>query len=587
MPIDPPSARAALLALSLLSAGGAGELSSDGSEHSSSYTPTGAFGAYLTGRFAAQRTDLDTAAEQLELALTQDSGVQDLANQAFLAAVLAGRPDAARLAAGVADNPVAQLVMANRETKSGRWEQAEGVFAALPQTGLTQVLRPLLIAWAQQGAGRTEAALATLAPVIEGTRFRGVYALHAAVIADLGGQSAAAARLYRIAQGEYGPLNLRLGVMLASWQARQGATADAQQTIRDLVSANGDLAIARQMLEAGMAAPAIRNASDGLAETYLALAATLRQQGNESAALLLRLALDMRPDFTAARLLLADIQDASKRPAAALTTIAEVPADDPLAAVIALRRASLLDEAGRPEDANTLLDELAREHPDRPEPLAQAGDMLRRKSRFSEAVEAYAGAIGRLGTPTRANWPLFYERGIAEERAGQWPQAEGDFQYALQLMPEQPNVLNYLGYAWTERGEHLEEARGMIERAAQQRPNDGAIVDSLGWVLLQQGDAAMALKHLERAVELQPEDSVINAHLGDALAAVGRLREAEFQWRRALNLKPEAEDAARINAKLAALPGAARPAQTVPTQAGPAQAGPAQAAGPAASPDVP
>ncbi len=556
------ASRSALLVLSLLTACAANDFGFDGGERTSTFKPNGAFGAYLTGRFAAQSTDLDVAADKLETALTQDTGVPELASQAFIAATLAGRSGAARLAAGLPDNPVAQLVLADRDAKAGKWDTAEARFASLPAQGLTQVLRPLLIAWAQQGAGRTDAALGTLAPLVDGTRYRGVYALHSAVIADLGGQTAEAARLYRAAQVDYGALNLRLGVILASWQARQGAVAEAQRTLQDLAGSNGDLAIARQALAANAAAPAVRDATDGIAEAYLALASALRQQnGADSAQVLLRLALDLRPDFTAARLLLADIQDAAKRGSAALTTLAEVPEADPLVAVARLRQASLLEAAGRTEEASRMLDDLARLHPDRPEPLAQAGDVLRRKSRFPEAATAYSAAIARLGTPTRAHWPLFYERGIAAERAGQWAQAEADFEYALQLAPEQPNVLNYLAYAWTEQGKNLDRARGMIERALQQRPNDGSIIDSLGWVLLRQGDKAGALKQLERAVELQPEDSVINAHLGDALAAVGRMREAEFQWRRALNLKPEEDEAQRINAKLQALPAAATPVQ--------------------------
>ena len=555
------ASRAALLILSLLSACAASDLSSDGTERESRFRPSGAFGAYLSGRFAAQRSDLGVAAEKLESALSDDPGVPELANQAFLAALLAGRPDVVRLASGLPDNPVAQLVIADYDAKAGRWDQAEARFAGLPPQGLTQVLRPLLVAWAEQGAGHADRALGTLAPVIEGTRFRGVYALHAAAIADLAGQTAEAARLYRVAAADYGPLNLRLGVILASWQARQGAVAEAQRTIADLAGSNGDLAIARQGLEANVAAPAIPNAAAGIAEAYLAMAATLRQQGSESAQLLLRLALDMQPDLTAARILLAEVQDAAKRPTAALATLAEVPSGDPLAAVVALRRASLLDEAGRSEEASQLLDQLAQRYPSRPEPLAQAGDMLRRKSRFADSVRAYTAAIARLGTPTRVNWPLFYERGVALERAGQWPEAEADFEYALRLAPEQPSVLNYLAYSWIERGEHLDRVHAMLERALAERPNDGAIIDSMGWLLLRQGDTVGALKQLDRAVELQPEDAVINAHLGDALAAVGRMREAEFQWRRALNLKPEADDARKLTEKLDALPDGQRPAQ--------------------------
>ncbi len=521
--------RSALLALAVLAGGAANDFGLESDSGTSAYVPKGGFGAYLAGRLAVQQGDLDAAADDLGAALAQDAGVAEVVNQAFVATVLAGRPDAARLAARVADNAVAQLVLADRDAKNEDWEQAEARFAALPQQGLTQVLRPLLIAWAQQGARRTTAALAGLQPAVEEPRFRGVMALHAALIADLGGFTADAGRLYGIARAEYGGLNIRLGQILASWQARQGNIDEAQRTIRDMVGANGDLAMARDALERAVADRAVRNATDGIAETYVAMAATLRQQNaNDSAQVLLRLALDLREDFTAARLLLADVQEAGKQTSAAAQTLASVPQSDPLAAVVALRRASLLDSMGQENEAARMLEALAQQFPDRPEPLIQIGDSLRRRNRFGEAVTAYDRAVARIGTPSRANWPLFYERGVALERSGQWPKAEADFEYTLQLAPEQPNVLNYLGYAWVEQNHEVDRARHMIERAVEQRPNDGAFIDSLGWVELRQGDTAEALKNLEHAVELQPEDPVINAHFGDALDAAGRHREAEF-----------------------------------------------------------
>lgn len=562
--------RSALLTLAVLAGGAANDFGLDDAPGVSKFEPNGAFGAYLSGRLAAQASDLGFAADQLKAALAQDSGVPEVANQAFVAAVMAGRPDAVRLATSVTDNAVAQLILANQDARDENWEQAEVRFASLPQQGLTQILRPLLVAWARQGAKRTTAALAGLQPVLEEQRFRGVMALHAAMIADLGGFTADAARLYEVARTEYGGLNIRLGQILASWQARQGNLDEAKRTVRDMVGVNGDIVLAREALERNVADRAVHNATDGIAEAYLAMAATLRQQNsNDSAQVLLRLALGLREDFTAARLLLADIQEAGKRGAAAAETLASVPPSDPLAVVVALRRATLLDGLGQEEEANRTLEALALQFPDRPEPLIQIGDSLRRRNRFNEAVAAYDRAVARIGTPSRANWPLFYTRGIALERAGQWPKAEADFEYALQLAPDQPNVLNYLGYAWVEQGHQVDRARQMIQRAVDQRPDDGAFIDSLGWVQLRQGDTAGALKNLERAVELQPEDPVINAHFGDALDAVGRRREAEFQWRRALNLKPEPEDQARIerklqNAETAPSTQTASPARSVP-----------------------
>ena len=573
--------RPVLLACAVLFGAGAADYGPDPADGVSHFVGTGAYGGYLTGRFAAQQSDLGVAADRLEAVLTLEPGVPELAEQAFLAALLDARPDAARLASSLPNDPIARLDVADREAKSGNWDTARMAFDNLPQQGLTQVLRPLLVAWAELGAGRSAIALASMQAAIDAGRFRPVMTLHAGLIADLGGRAGEAGRLYEAARREYGVMNIRLGQILASWYARRGDMAQAESTVAEMAAANPDVSLARQALLADAAKPAVRNAADGLAEVYLAMAATLRQQNAPDLALVvLRLALDVRPDFTAARLLLSDMQDTAKQTAGALDTLQAVPPGDPLATVVQLRRAGLLDELDQTDAAASLLNELAAQHPNQPEPLAALGDLLRRHNRFAEAVAVYDRAIARLGTPTRGNWPLFYARGIALERDGKWDRAEADFRYALELSPDQPGVLNYLGYAWAERGEHLDQAHALIERALEQDPNDGSIIDSLGWVLLLQGDKAGALARLQRAVELMPEDSTVNGHLGDALQAVGRNREAEFEWRRALTFQPEPAEAARIEAKLRTLPGVGGPGVGGPGVGGPDAGG----GGPASPP---
>jgi len=371
------------------------------------------------------------------------------------------------------------------------------------------------------------------------------------LIADLSSRAAEAGRLYRVAQSEFGAMNLDLARAMASWQWRQGRQADAAQTLGAMGESSSDFAIALPRLEADAANRPVRKATDGIADAYLALAAALRQQdASEFASVLLRLALDLRPDLTAARLLSADVYDQAKHPDAALAVLAPVTAADPLAPVVDLRRAALQDQLGNSDEALRILGELAAAYPDRPEPWTMEGAILRGKHRYSDSVTAYDKAIALIHQPARANWPLFYERGIAEERAHQWPLAEADFQHALQLSPDEPFVLNYLGYSWTELGHDLPRARQMIQRAAEQRPNDGAIVDSLGWITLREGDTAGAIKLLEKAVELQPEDPTVNGHLGDAYWAAGRKVEAEYQWRLALTFNPEPEDVPKLHAKL-------------------------------------
>ena len=548
--------RSALLALSLLTGCAASDFAADDAPGRSSPRPTGAFGNFLSGRYAAAHTDLDTAADRFLAALSKDPKNPELERQAFLATAMNGRPEAAGLARLQPSNPAAQLLLADQDVQAGRWGVAEARYASLPSNAVMQVLQPLLVAWAQQGGGHTSAALARLGVLVENGRFRAVYALHAALIADQAGRTNEAAKLYQTARHAYGDLNLRLGTILASWEARQGQVAVAQRLVRDMVASNAELAIAQPSLEANVSAKAVPDAAAGIAESYLAMAASLRQQrGTEFALLLLRLALDLRPDMTAARLLVSEIQDGARHPNAALAVLADVSAADPLLPVVRLRRAQLTEQVGRSEEARSMLEALARDYPDRPEPLAMMAEILRRKSRFAEAADAYGRAIERIPEPGPGQWILFYQRAVSLDRSGQWARAEADFDRALKLSPEQPAVLNYLGYSLTEQGRDLPRARKLIERAVQQRPNDGSIVDSLGWVMLRQGDVQGAVRNLERAVELTSEDATINGHLGDALFAAGRKREAEFQWRRALTLKPDAPEAARIEARLRELPG--------------------------------
>ena len=558
--------RVALLVLTTLSACAANDGGWDDSPGQSSFKPTGAFGAYLAGRFAAQESDYNTAAEKLSEASRDPTiGVREVSAQAFIATVLAGRGDAARLAASLPNNPVAQLVLADEDAKAGRWTDAEARFAGLPAEGVTTILRPLLVAWAQAGANRTAAALETLRPLLDNPRLRAIAALHSGLIADLGGQNADAEWFYGQAKAEFGGANLRLGTALASWQARRGNAAEARRIVDEMTAGPGELSLSRGGLEASVNRRPVASAADGIAEVYLAVGAGVQQQREaETAQVLLQLAVAMRPDLTAARLLVSDMLAASKHPRQALDALAPVASSDPLAPTVRLHQAVLQDALGQPDEAIRLLEELASAYPARAEPLAQEADILRTKGRFADAVAVYDRAIARLGTPSRANWPLFYARGIAYERGGTWSKAEGDFLYALQLAPDQPSVLNYLGYAWTERDENLPRAREMIQRAVELRPEEGSYIDSLGWIQLRQGDGPGALKSLERAVELDSEDPVVNGHLGDALAAVGRWREAEFQWRRALSLKPDPADARRIEARLATLPGTSRSAAAPP-----------------------
>jgi tetratricopeptide (TPR) repeat protein len=540
--------RAFVLSVSLLSACAASEAPSGGPAEAAQ---GGVLGEYLAGRFALSEGDSATAANDLLKANAENPGDHELTLQAFMACLAAGRPEAVKLARQLPDSQVAQLVLADVDIKAGRWAAAEQRFRDLPRQGLTQLLQPLLVAWAQAGDGRVDSALSTLQPYVENPRFRAVFALNAAMIADLGNRTEEAGRLYHIVETDLGEPNLRLAQILASWQARSGQPADAQKVLANLPLVAPDLAIAMPSLLANVTKRVVARPSDGVAEAYFTFAALLRaQDANDFSLILLRLALDLRPDFAAAKLLAADVLVNEQHPQVALRILNDVSSSDPIYPVVQLRRAAIVDRLGRSDEAARDLERLARDYPESPLPDLQRGDILRMKQHYPDAVTAYDKAIARNTLPGGSDWVMFYDRGVAEEQSHQWAKAEADFNHALELSPDQPLVLNYLGYSWADMGRHLDKARQMIERAAERRPNDGAITDSLGWVKFRQGETRDAVKTLEHAVELEPEDATINGHLGDAYWAAGRKVEAQYQWRRALTLNPTPDDAAKLEAKL-------------------------------------
>ncbi|WP_424813209.1 tetratricopeptide repeat protein [Roseococcus sp. YIM B11640] len=518
-------------------------------------TATGTvFGNFLVGRFAADEQDTRVAADNMLSALRVEPNQLDLVQRAFLAAVMDGRPEALRLARRLPENYAAQLVLFGADITGARWERAETRARSIGRQGPVQTLQPVMMAWALSGRGQVDQAIGLLRPLAEQGRFRALNALHAALIADVANRPREAERFVRLALAGQPEPTLRLSQLAAGILNRAGRTQEAVRLLDQLAETHDELALAalEPARSVVLSQRAIQGPADGVAEAYVALGSALRGQGlEELAGLLARLALRLRPNFGPAILLLADTMTEGEQLEAAIAMLGNVRPDDPLYGPAQLRRAGLLDRLDRLTEAERILAEMTAALPQLPQPTTRLGDILRRRGRFVEAAAAYDSSIARIEQPREFDWPLFYARGIARERSGNWPGAEADFLRALQLSPDQPYVMNYLAYTWADQGVNLDRARRMLEEASQQRPQDGNIADSLGWVLFRMGDIPGAIRQLERAVELEPRNSTVNDHLGDVYWAAGRQSEARFQWRRALTMDPEPAEAARLQAKLA------------------------------------
>jgi len=521
-----------------------------------------AYGAFLAAQYADAQQDPATAAGYYVQALRSDPGNPVLINNGFISALLAGSPVSTDLARQVPGNALATMLLGNQAAAQGRFKAAETLFSELPDDSLSGLLKPLLLAWMQAGEGDSTAALNTLVPAAQNSPFGGVYVLNAALIADIANDMKDAVQLYAVADQANQAPNLRLAQIMASWKARQGDTQDAQAELEQMVASHPSLDLALPALEAQVAKPVIATPTDGLAEAYLAVAGALDQPGQVLLrTTFLRFALTLRPDLSAARLLLANVQSGGEQPPnvpvqpaqlqQALATLQPIAPADPLYGPAALQEANLLAALGQPDQAVALLDKLIALAPGNIEALQEAGDILRGNGEFQQSIGYYDRAIAILPQPVPdAAWELYYDRGISKDQGGDWGAAEPDLKAALALSPNQPYVLNYLGYTWALRGENMGQARSMLEQAVGLDPNEGAIIDSLGYVNLRQGKTSAALKLLIQAVELDPDDAEVNAHLGDAFWAAGLRLQAGYQWQRALGLQPDAKLQAQIEGKL-------------------------------------
>jgi len=521
--------------------------------------PESGFGGYLAALHAQEDHDYRGATDFIDAALAADPDNYNLMRHAFALRVSAGRVDqAASLARKIAAHDgaggLAGLVLVEQAIKSGNYAQTLNQAASVPHEGAQRYAVPLLAAWADVGRGDRKRAQRELDTMGDTRGLGPLKALHEALIADFAGQAAAASALYKKVLAAETPPTTRIAELAGNFYERAHDGIAARTVYQSMVpidDSNVGAAGLDRLAHGVIPRPLITTASEGAAEALFDLASLLNQAETLDAALIYaRLALDLKPNFPLAQLLTGEIRAQQDQPEDALALYQHVDPSSPYAWTARMRVALTLDMLSRTDEAIKLLETMAAEQPARAAPLIELGDILRSHSRFTDAIGAYDRALARISKPAAEDWQVFYSRGVSFERSGQWPRAEADLEHALKLRPEQPLVLNYLGYTWIDKGEKVPEAVKMIQRAVAQRPNDGYIVDSLGWAYFRLGEFTRATETLEHAIELVPEDPTINDHLGDAYWRSGRETEARYQWERALQFKPEADEAKTIQAKL-------------------------------------
>lgn len=511
------------------------------------------YGMFLAGEAALNSGKSSDAARFFDQARGQ-SGDALIGERAFTSALLAGDiQKAAALApagdeASEASKRLGKLVLAVEAMADGKGKDAQALLAndsvAFPHKPAAALLAP----WAAAEAGDTEGSL--VRPQVRGDR-----------LVDYFGQLGQAALYERAKRYDEAETDFKAAVSVANptemavlayggFLERRGRRVDALALYDDHLARQPDsiaVKTAKARATTGKAIPPMLTPREGAAQAMLAPAATMIAAKQTQLALAyLRLLIRLDPQRDEAWVMVGDLMQGSGDTDAAREAYNHPKPGSP---EFSTAQAKLAWTYQSSDDKVTAL-KLARAAAASGDVDARVtlADLLRSDEQYAEAVQVLDGLIAESKTP---DWRLLYSRGVAYERLNRWPEGQADLQAALKVRPDEPELLNYLGYSWIDRGEHLQEATAMIQKAVATDPRSGAMVDSLGWAYYRMGDFKKAVEKLEEAVELEAGDPEINNHLGDAYWKVGRKDEAQFQWRRVLTLKPDDKIKASAEAKLA------------------------------------
>jgi tetratricopeptide (TPR) repeat protein len=500
-------------------------------------------GSYLAARSAAVSGDYTAAARYFTLALAQDPSNPELLENGVFAHLALGDVSRAAVIAEVliASGQRSQVAQMAIITRNGAQQNYADILGRISEDlGVGPLVDGLMRAWSEVGIGEMSAALESFDAVAKEQGLQGFALYHKALALGLVGDFEGADAI--LALPEAGALRQTRRGAIAHIEvlSQLGRNEDAIEMLDQ--SFGGDLDPRLRAMRAGLVAgeqagfDSVTSAQDGLAEIFFTVASALRNEASEDYTLLYaRAAVHLRGDHVDAILLAAGLLEQMERFELATETYNLVGREDPAFYAAELGRSDALRRSGKPDAAIEVLQSLAETHSDLPVVHSSLGDALRQLERFEEAAAAYDIALSKYDEENSGQWFIYYARGITHERLGIWEKSEADFRKALELNPDQPQVLNYLGYSLVEKQIKLDEALDMIERAVAARPDSGYIVDSLGWVLYRLGRYDEAVGHMERATELMPIDPIVNDHLGDVYWSVGRFLEAEFQWKRALS----------------------------------------------------
>ena len=517
------------------------------------------FGGYLAGRHALSIKDFDAASTYLSRAIEDDLENPELLNGLISVQVSLGDIGAAKISSDNLDLLGVQTQLSNMvkiaiQLRNRDFDNAKQQIEN--EQGINPLLDKIVTGWAFADEGNFENAETIFDEIGKGSSLAQFSQMQKASMLAAYGRYESALNTIENLEKNSNRISIDARALkvqlLLKLDNKEEATEYFSKIFGDGV--NSDAANLRMQVEDHPNAYSIEESLSleaGIAYAFYAIADILKDDADPNTALLyVRLAQYLNENSQKTILLAADLLEQMGQYDLAVEEYAKISPSSSYFLSSELGRVGALRDGGKTEAALEVLYYLSREFSDIGIVHNSLGDFLRREERYSEAKIAYDRAVDIYRKNNNVSWVVLYARGITHERLQEWDKAESDFRNALTINPDQANVLNYLGYSLIDRGEKLDEAMTMIEKAVSLQPESGYIVDSLAWGLFKLGQYETAIPHMEKAAELMPVDPIVTDHLGDLYWAVGRQLEAKFQWRRALSFDPELKDATRIREKL-------------------------------------
>lgn len=523
-------------------------------------------GAYLAGRIAGSDGHIDLAIEYFKQALSYQPNNPQMLQDMLFSLLSIGDfkqaiPIAKKLKTGSNVDRFVRLTLATDAFKNNKFNDVKTLLKLNENTDMDKLVTGLLSAWATYGNGNKNLAITQLKNIIGPAWYDIFTNYQLALMSELSGKKQDAEKYYNQAiNDQQGGVSApdtyeRVIISYASFQLRNNKRKEALILLSNgekLLSGRDALKSIRQDVEkGGTIAPFVKTPRDGASEVFYDIGTAINHNRAETfARIILQMSLELNPHNDATIFQLAATSSKLQQFDKAIEFYKKIPKNSSYYRDGELRLAVSLSSAKKNDEAIEHLMALEKQYPDdRRISMSLAGIYMQEKN-YTAATEVMNRAISYVKSPQRADWIMFYQRGTAFEALKNWSKAEPDLRKALELFPNQPQVLNYLGYSLIDRNIKLDEALNMVKKAAEQAPDDGYIVDSLGWAYYKLGRYQDAVNVLENAVKMRPEDATINDHLGDAYWQVGRKLEATFQWQHALAAKPENDEIKKIEDKL-------------------------------------